>query len=147
QISGPVPSGTQAHLITFSVAERVGSGLFVGAEGSWRVQLDSLSTAPAPPPSWLASRPVSPMHMVHGGQGYAVLPNPAVGDCAQTIDVVSPSGKTCGSQTFRAVAGSCATNAIRVGYDGTVVQTLPGVPSCSGRSCSCTWQWWTGFYQ
>lgn len=139
---------TSAHLLTLVVAERVGSGLFVGTEAAtWRVQIDSLSTAPAAPPAWLAPRSVSPIHVVHGGKGYAVLPNPAVGDCTQTIDVVSPSGKSCGFHSFRAASGSCATSWIRVGYDGTVAQNLPNAPSCSGRSCSCSWQWWSGFYR
>jgi Divergent InlB B-repeat domain len=134
-----MPSGSPAHNVIFTVAERVGSGLFIGAEGSWFAQLDALATTPAAPPAWLAARAVSNMHVVHGGHGYAVLPNAAAGDCAQTIDIVSPSGKTCGSQTFRAADGSCSTGAIRVGYDGTVVQQVPA----SGK---CTWQWWSGHF-
>ena len=140
-------SGQPAHILTFTLAERVGSGLFVGAEGHWLLEVDALSTSPSAPPGWLAARPLSPMHVVHGGAGYAVLPNPANGDCAQTIDVVSPSGKTCGSRTFRAAAGSCQTGTIRVGYDGTVVQGLPAPITCSSASCSCTWQWWSGFFR
>jgi List-Bact-rpt repeat protein len=134
-----MPSGSPAQDVIFTVAERVGSGLFIGAEGSWLAQLDSLSTTPAAPPAWLASRPVSNLHVVHGGTGYAVLPNAATGDCAQTIDIVSPSGKTCGSQTFRAADGACTTAAIRVGYDGTVVQQVPA-------TAECTWHWWTGYF-
>lgn len=135
-----MPSGSPAHDVIFTVADRIGSGLFIGAEGSWLAQLDALSTSPAAPPAWLSARPVSSLHVVHGGEGYAVLPNPALGDCAQTIDIVSPSGKTCGSQSFRAANGTCATLAIRVGYDGTVVQQVPA-------SQECTWQWWSGYFR
>jgi hypothetical protein len=140
KLHAAMPSGSPAHDVVFTVAERVGSGLFVGAEGSWLVQLDTLSAIPAAPPAWLASRPLSNLHVVHGGKGYAVLPNAAQGDCAQTIAIVSPSGKTCGSQTFRAAAGTCGTAAIRVGYDGTVVQQVPA-------SQKCTWQWWSGYFR
>lgn len=147
ELLGALPSGSAAHLVTFTLAERVGSGLFVGAEGTWRTQVATLSTKPAAPPAWLASRPLSSLHMIHSGQGYAVLPNPASGDCAQAIEVVSATGKTCGSQTFRAAAGTCNTSWIRVGYDGTVVQNAPQSPACSGRTCSCSWQWWSAFYR
>jgi hypothetical protein len=140
KLSNGVPGGSPAHDSTFVLGERVGSGLFVGAGSSWFAQLDALSTSPAAPPAWLASRPLSNLHVVHGGQGYAVLPGPSRADCAQTIEIVSPSGRTCGSRTFRAAAGMCATEAIRVGYDGTVVQQVPALPG------HCAWQWWSGYF-
>jgi hypothetical protein len=102
----------------------LGSGLFIATGGRWTLQIDSLSTKPNPAPRWLASRPVREMRMVHGGRGYAILPpasDPRVtGDCVQSIEVVAPSGKSCGTSTFRAASGSCQTIGIRVGYDGTV---------------------------
>ncbi|MFL5442235.1 MAG: hypothetical protein ACJ79W_24040, partial [Myxococcales bacterium] len=61
-------------------------------------------------------------------------------------------GKSCGSAEFRAAPGSCRTNFIDVGYDGTVVQQLPAeidAQSCPpGEICrSCTWRWWPGFFR
>jgi hypothetical protein len=133
---------------------RVGSGLFIASGGRWTLQLDSLSTNPEPAPAWLASRPVREMHMVHGGRGYAILPQnaalDATGDCVQSIEVVAPSGKSCGTSTFRAASGSCHTLGIRVGYDGTVVQQLPSSAEhrcpANDNLCTCTWQWWPGFF-
>lgn len=139
--------------------ERVGGGLFLASGGVWRWQLDTLSTVRVPAPAWLAGgdgfppRLVREMHMVHGGRGYAILPkNPGeAGPCAQEIEVVAPSGKSCGVNVFRAAAGACRPLAIRVGYDGTVVQQVPstGEKACSddAAQCSCMWHWWPGFYR
>lgn len=148
---GPTSSIVQSPQAT----ARVKSGLFIASGGRWTLQLDSLSTRSEPAPAWLASRPVREMHMVHDGRAYAILPpaaHPAVvGDCVQSIEVVASSGKSCGTNTFRAAAGSCETLGIRVGYDGTVVQQLPSASefSCpaTGSQCACTWQWWPGFFQ
>jgi Divergent InlB B-repeat domain len=146
---GPGPGATATPI----AAERVGSGLFLATGGLWTMQLDSLSTAPTPAPAWLAARPVSEMHMVHAGRGYAVLP-PDPGDdgpCAQAIEVIAPSGKSCGSSLFRAAdGGHCKPLGIRVGYDGTVVQQLPSAieQRCGDgiTQCTCSWHWWPRFF-
>ncbi|TMB39999.1 MAG: hypothetical protein E6J62_00820 [Deltaproteobacteria bacterium] len=144
---------------SFELYPRIGSGLFlleVSSAGglfqhtAWVYQLDSLAAAATPAPDWLASRPDRRLHMAHGGTAYAMLPIPAPGDCTKDIEVLAPSGKSCGSAKFQA-PGSCA-NFIDVGYDGTVVQQLPAgidAPSCTpGEPCrSCTWRWWPGFFR
>jgi hypothetical protein len=80
--------------------------------------------------------------MVHGGRGYAVLPVAGAfntKDCA--IEVLAPSGKSCGNVSF----GVCGS--IAVGYDGTVVTQLPRQPGdCGAQSCTFNWQWWSGFF-
>jgi hypothetical protein len=141
----------------FELYPRIGSGLFVLASTfdghtAWAYQLDSLAPAATPAPDWLRSRPDTRMHMAHGGTAYAMLPVPAQGDCTQHVEVLAPSGKSCGSAEFRLDAGSCRTNFIDVGYDGTVVQQLPlNTPgnSCPpGQLCrSCAWRWWPGFFR
>jgi hypothetical protein len=146
---------------TFELYPRIGSGLFVlrrrrdasfAEHTAWAYQLDSLAAAATPAPDWLASRPDTRLHMAHGGTAYAMLPVPAQGDCTQHIEVLAPSGKSCGSAEFRAAPGSCKTNFIDVGYDGTVVQQLPyeiALPqSCPGQLCRpCIWRWWPGFFR
>ena len=122
-----VASGT-----IFELYPRIGSGLFVlkrtfdGLPSvfdhtAWAYQLDSLAPAATPAPDWLAARPDTRMHVAHGGTAYAMLPVPAQGDCTQHIEVLAPSGKSCGSAEFRLAAESCPTSFIDVGYDGTVV--------------------------
>jgi hypothetical protein len=131
------------------LGERVDNGLFIAVNGAWVAQIEPRATATSEPPAWLKARPNTDLRMVHRGRGYAVLPPAAAsGDCAQAIEVFSPSGKSCGANSFRAAAGSCSTQAIRVGYDGTVVQQLPSSAEqqCSFGACTCTWQWWPGYY-
>src|SRR5258708_101995 len=68
--------------------------------------------------------------MIHGGKGYAVLPEPEnSSSCEQQIEVISPSGQVCGSATFSIGGGACTTGTIIVGYDGTVVQRGPARPA------------------
>ena len=139
---------------SFEVYPRIGSGLFVlrlaGGHTTWLHQLDSLATVARPAPDYLQSRPDTRLHMAHGGKAYAMLPIPVQGDCTQRIEVLAPSGKSCGSAEFVLAAGSCTTSFIDVGYDGTVVQQLPASMedhSCPGNQCSCTWRWWPGFFR
>ncbi len=105
----------------------------------------------SPPPDWLASRPDTALHMVRGGKGYAVLPKPASSAaCEQLVEVVSPSGKTCGSSTFSMGGGACSTSNIIVGYDGTVVQQAPRereTCTAAGHQCTCTYRYWPAFFR
>jgi hypothetical protein len=138
---------------SFELYPRTGSGLFVlrlaGGHTTWLHQIDSLATAAAPAPDYLQARPDTRLHVAHDGQAYAMLPIPAQGQCTQHIEVLAPSGKSCGSAEFALASGSCTTNFIDVGYDGTVVQQLPDSMedhSCAAANCSCTWRWWPGFF-
>jgi Divergent InlB B-repeat domain len=145
---GPGPGPTATPI----AAERAGSGLFLATGGLWTTQLDTLSITPVRAPPWLAARPVREMHMVHNGSGYAILPpNPGdEGPCAQAIEVVAPSGKSCGTSLFQAADRACQPLGIRVGYDGTVVQQLPSAAEkrCADSltQCTCTWHWWPTFF-
>jgi hypothetical protein len=156
------PAGTPGavfHAATGSLDkfyERVGSGLFLAGfsapnQPAWLGQFDAQSTSMSPPPDWLASRPNTALHMVHGGKGYAVLPKPASSAaCEQQVGVVSPSGKTCGSSNFSMGGGACSTSSIIVGYDGTVVQQAPRereTCTAAGHQCSCTYRYWPGFFR
>jgi hypothetical protein len=154
-VAGPLfralgPQPTYAHHMGFDLTQRVGSGLFLNA-GDWVAQVDSLATTLAPAPRWLQARPDTALHMVHGGTGYAVLP-PITGsrsNCARTIEVVAPSGTSCGFATFNGVSPACSYVRTTVGYDGTVILVFDeAIDQCSSSgSCTCTWQWWPGFFR
>jgi hypothetical protein len=117
--------------------QRVGSGLFV--IGDDPVQIESLSTVTTPAPGFVSNLHSTSFHMVHDGRGYAILPANPPSDCA--IEVVAPSGKSCGKVSF----GGCA--GLAVGFDGTVVETLPlESTSCGSGNCTCKWQWWSGYF-
>jgi hypothetical protein len=134
------------------LVERAESGLFLQGDQGWLGQFDAQATSMSPPPPWLASRPHTNLHMVHGGNGYAVLPAPgSTGACEQVVEVISPSGKVCGSSTFGIGGGSCTTSSIIVGYDGTVVQQLPREREAPCRAadheCDCTYRYWSGYFR
>ena len=154
--AGPVFEAVPPGLFVAQLYERVGDGLFVNgvaADGSpgWIGQFDAQATVMSPPPDWLAARPRTTLHMVHGGTGYAVLPNPENNAaCEQKVDVISPSGQFCGSSTFSIGGGACTTSSIIVGWDGTVVQQGPrDRESCSAADhvCTCTYRYWSGYFR
>jgi hypothetical protein len=92
-----------------------------------------------PLPAWLAARAGGTFRFTRGNIGYAALP--AAGaeapDCAQTVDLVSPSGRLCGRVVLREPgAAACRTGVVDQGWDGTVVRQ-----SAEG---ACTWRAWPG---
>ena len=141
--------------------ERVGSGLFLsvsrGASGGvpgeaiWLAEFLPGENGALPPPAWLQARPGTTLHMVHGGQGYGMLPIPgAAAACAQSIEVLAPSGASCGRATFEIAPGACQTNPIGIGYDGTVLQQLPAsMERCADGTtgCTCTWRHWQSHFR
>jgi hypothetical protein len=152
-VAGPIfrALGTQrdsTHAMGFALTQRVGNGLHLKAGNDWVGQFDSLSTSMSAPPDWLKARPGTWLHMVHGGRGYAVLP-PWSGDCSRTVEVMSPAGSSCGSTTFTASSQSCSNANSTVGWDGTLLlQFSEAADQCKpGGTCTCTWQWWPGFFR
>jgi hypothetical protein len=165
--AGPVfkflgPQPDQVQRLGFGLTPRVGSGLFLlqhvrenDRRGvRWIAQIDSLATSAAPAPAWLQARPNTLLHMARGGRAYAVLPLAHdSADCTQTIEVVAPAGTSCGTASFHAGpsagAGACSMKEIAVGYEGTVVQQLPDSLErrCWFGPCTCSWQWWPGFFR
>jgi hypothetical protein len=141
------PSGT------FELYEQVDSGLFLREksedEWTWVKAFRSGEAASSAAPAWLVARPGTSLHMAFGGKAYAVIPEPGASaeTCQQSVEIAAPDGTSCGSSTFTVGAERCTTSYLRVGYDGTVVQTLPEpYTRCGATGCDCTWQWWPGFY-
>jgi len=130
---------------------RVGDGLFLQERSpqrpGWLAQFDSLATAAQPPPSWLSSRPLGEgVHMARGGRAYAFFAFRTPSACAQQVEIIAPSGKSCGTAVLP-IAGCTSGTApatINVGYDGTVIQPVDRQPNSDG-TVTCTWQSWPGF--
>lgn len=144
----------------YELYDGVGSGLYALARSydsssgtlvqhtQWLAFFPSLADNKQPAPAWLTSRPDTTLHMVHGGSGYAVLPVPgSSADCSQTIEIVAADGTSCGSAKF-SFGGSCTTHDIAIGYDGTVIQTLPEsqMQCVSDAHCACGWRWWPALF-
>lgn len=129
---------------------RVGSGLFLLRDSTtgttWVRSFDSLASTGQPAPSWLMARRDTTLHMARGGQAYAFLPIARRGvSCEQTIEVVAPTGESCGTATFGFGTGTCDTRELTVGYDGTVIQRVPQKhEECvTPGHCKCEWRWWS----
>jgi hypothetical protein len=157
QLSAPFfalqrPAGNVALVLS----PQVGSGLFLTTryfvsgkrKGSWTAAFASLQPASSPPPEWLTNRPDTTLRMAHGGKGYAVVPvlNDSAEGCTIDIEVVSPSGESCGKVHFPLTSAACNRNGLWVGHDGTVIQSAPGTCDEVGH-CSCSWKWWPGFFR
>ena len=131
---------------------RVGSGLFVGRSSlsvlkpaAWIRQFDPMGEGTAPP-EWLGARRVSRLHVVRNGRAYAVT-FPASFDavCHADIEVVAPSGKSCGTAAFpQDQSGQLCPGGLFLADDGTIVDArVEGI----GGDRSFTFRWWTGFLQ
>ena len=123
---------------------RVGDGLFLSQGGKWIRAFASRATSSQPPPDWLAKRAPGKLRMARNAKAYAFLPldGAAVPVCSQQLEIVAPTGKSCGTLSFDLSAAACTTGALEVGYDGTVLQLLPLAPC--GPACSCSWRWYPG---
>lgn len=136
-----------------SLSPRVGSGLFAqkrtsdGSSFDWIGQIDSGATTMTPPPDWLPAHKGTKIHMAFGGRAYAFIDLPKRSTaCTQQIEVVAPSGKSCGKVSFPIQDGTCDTGDLSVGYDGTVVQQLPSSkPDADGR-LQCNWRFWPAVF-
>jgi hypothetical protein len=96
----------------------------IRSDGTYRRVYAPLATTSSPLPDWLAQRAACTVRATRGAAGYAALPPPgeASGDCAQRVDLLSPSGRLCGRAVLREAGGTCTTGAVDQGWDGTVVQ-------------------------
>jgi len=127
---------------------RVESGLFLRrSDGAWTRQFDAFGPG-QPPPSWLEARSSTTLHMARGGRAYAVISPPTSGGaCQATIEVVTPSGKTCGTVVFPGEQSSFCFVSLTVGYDGTVIEKVNERSTGAGGGRVCGFSWWTGFLQ
>jgi hypothetical protein len=133
------------------LSPRVGNGVLLAANGTWTAQFDPFG-GPTPAPDWLTSRPAgTTLHMARNGRAYAVIPPRvnAMGACSTTIDIVAPSGKSCGTAEFPSPpsdSGTCQS-VMWVGYDGTAIQQMASTALSPGFSgVMSRFRWWTGYF-
>lgn len=92
----------------------------------WLLVLPSGTSSTLPAPAWLAQRPDTDMHLARSGGAYVFLPWATDANvCSQQVEVVSPSGNSCGKLDFPVDGSACRTRELRLGLDGTVMQMLP----------------------
>ncbi|MCA1829071.1 MAG: hypothetical protein LC689_19275 [Myxococcales bacterium] len=111
----------------------------------WLLLLASNSNDPQPAPDWLKQRPNTDLQIMPSRRAYETVPWAAeVSSCNQQIEVLSPTGNSCGRLDFSVDREACTTRPLRVGQDGTVMQMLPAsrephpLPSVYG----CTLRFW-----
>ena len=140
--------GTTPHP-PISLTPRVGDGLFAAldpgspAAVAWVRQFEPMGEGSAPP-DWLAAHAGTRLQVARNGRAYAVIHPPRLDAvCHTDIEVLAPSGKSCGTAVFPAEQSGpfCGGSPI-VGDDGTVVQM---VVTGSGSNRSFTFRWWPGF--
>ncbi len=107
--------------------------------GRWLAVVPDGRGEAAPPPSWLAARPVH-VEVVRGGRANAFVP-PITVACTPSIELVTPSGKSCG--TVHPAAGGDPCVSVEIGKDGTVFATSAIVPP-RGSGFRCVFRWWSG---
>ena len=74
---------------------------------------------PQPPPDWLVARPEQELRIVRGRKAYAFtarIPQPHGIPGGPMVEVVTPTGKSCGTFDTKGIAAT-------VGGDGTVIAT------------------------
>jgi hypothetical protein len=80
---------------------------------------------------------------------YALLPWSAdVSSCHQQLEILALSGASCGKIDFPIDDQPCRTKDLRLGFDGTVMQTLPANREKNDPPGSavftCTLRYWPG---
>ncbi|HYY51342.1 MAG TPA: hypothetical protein VE755_00650, partial [Myxococcales bacterium] len=125
------------------------SGQLRGFTSSWLLTVGSGSASVQGAPAWMTSRNNTNLALARGGRAYAVLANGGDGErCAQKLEVVAPSGNSCGSFDLAMTndGNTCDNWDLSLGLDGTVVQHLPAqleqALDSSGRTKSCTIRFW-----
>jgi hypothetical protein len=111
----------------------------------WLLVIHSGSQRPDPAPEWLRSRPDTDLARLADGR-YAMLPwGRDASPCAQSVEILSSAGASCGTISLTMDSGKCRTRDIRRGLDGTLLQMLPvDREDAQSLTRSCTLRFWPG---
>lgn len=115
---------------------------------AWRGVFRDGTASMDPPPDWLASRPATRLATIRGGRGYAVLPVPGGQAAPTSLEIVAPTGESCGTVALPPPAQETgvtrSATALDVGEDGTVIQVedLQGDGAVLGPGIHCEFRWW-----
>jgi hypothetical protein len=116
-----------------------------GWTAAWLMLLQPGSTTPDAPPDWLTSRPDTHFELTRGGRAYAFLPYGRNGPCVQRVEILAPTGESCGGFDLPMSDGTCTTYDLCVGLDGTLLQRLGNELEKdlgSGVARTCTLRFW-----
>lgn len=127
--AGPATWFEMAPLLGGGLAlRRMDAGPGVGSSwhSRWLLTLSSGAASAQPAPDWLTSRPDTSLQPARNFRAYAVLPMGARGAaCSQRLELLAPTGASCGTFDFPIAPGTCDTPDLHLGLDGTVLQKLP----------------------
>jgi hypothetical protein len=102
-------------------------------------------------PQWLASLRDQRIEPIRNGAAYALLPDQtAASDCTQHVELLDANGTSCGGADLPMAQGSCTTQPLSVGREGTLIQPQAEKAwdcSDSQRGCRPVWRWWPGMFR
>src|SRR5262249_50863141 len=101
---------------------------------------------PEPPPCWLHDRPQSSLFPIRGGGGYAVVSTQTSGERQGGLEVLPPSGDSCGypqPSCGDPPSPFCDLSFASVGLDGTLwLSEYSG-----GPTQHCLYEYWPGLLE
>lgn len=108
---------------------------------AWTRRFAHLAAGSEGAPAWLVSRTGWRIRFTRGNQGYALFPpeGQQLANCDPALELRAPSGRLCGTISFRVEGGGCTSGALDQGWDGTVVQQL--------SQGGCSYRWWPRLLQ
>ena len=140
--------------IWFETSALIGGGVLVrrmDLYGGPRALALAVASSGAPEvrqaPDWMVSRRDVQLQLARGGGAYAALPYGGSSvACVQRVEVLAPDGTSCGWRDYPLAGGTCNTRDLTLGFDGTVIQSLPlsmeSEPDDHTGAHTCTWRWW-----
>ncbi|HET7827051.1 MAG TPA: hypothetical protein VFK90_17070 [Anaeromyxobacter sp.] len=128
--------GTPWYSFARFLAPLLDGGIAANDGTTWQVVYPRLGASTRQPPDWLMQRRGWSFRFTRGNRGYALFPptGQQLADCDPGLELRAPSGRLCGTITFREEGGACTTRALDQGWDGTVIQQ-------SARG-ACHYRWW-----
>jgi hypothetical protein len=119
---------------TVSTLPLIGGGVAVQLDGVWVLRIAEGQPLPSAPPAFLLQRPNTTFELVHHNTAYASASRKGDGLCRQHVEILAPSGTSCGDVLYAiGEAGrGCKAAPVAFGWDGTFI----------ARSGSCAYRWW-----
>jgi hypothetical protein len=137
---------------SYELTPQAEQGLFLsiqeGISQSWAAAFASLEPSSSPAPTWLAQGAQRTLFRLPSGRGYLRLSQ----DCAPQGELITASGLTCSTFSFPSIAGP-GCGSLRLGMDGTVVESLPPTQHRYGEmgdsyiELVCRARWWPALLQ
>lgn len=119
----------------------IGGGLALAVDAptprTWAFVFSDGVARADPAPTWLTSRLNVHLFTVRGGKAYAATRS------ATSLEILAPSGLSCGEIPLPSKDAQHPANRIDVGQDGTILQSYVDVSGTRGKGIHCGWRWWS----